>query len=86
FGADARYSSFQVNIDQDLEAIITGVKDFRQAHHNGQTIFDGHIGYQATSSVKIAFILKNMFNVLYTDRPGMIDPPRTFMVQSTIKF
>ncbi len=86
FGANARYSSFQVNIDQDLGLIIPGIFDFRKAHNNGQCIFDAHIALQATHSVKIAFIVKNLLNTLYTDRPGMIDPPRTFMVQSTIKF
>ncbi len=87
FGANARYSSFQVNIDQlFLSPIFPGISDFRKEHHNGQTIFDTHIAFQASTSVKIAFIVKNLFNVLYTDRPGMIDPPRTFMVQSTIKF
>ncbi len=86
FGGNARYSSFQVNIDKDLGLIVPGINDFRETHHNGQTIFDAHIGYQATSVVKIAFIVKNLWNTVYTDRPGMLDPPRTFMVQSIIKF
>lgn len=86
FGGNARYTSFQINIDKDLGLIVPGINDFRAAHHSGQCIFDGHIGFQATSSVKIAFIVKNILNTLYTDRPGMIDPPRTFMVQSIIKF
>jgi outer membrane cobalamin receptor len=86
-GANARYSSNQVNIDYIFTTgIIPGIEDFRKIHDNGQCILDTHIAYQATSSVRIAFLVKNIFNTLYTDRPGMIDPPRTFMVQSTIKF
>ena len=86
FGANARYSSFQVNIDQDLSDIIMGVTDFRQQHNNGQCIFDTHIAYQATKTVRIAFLVKNLLNTTYMDRPGMLDPPRTFMVQSTVTF
>lgn len=87
FGANARYSSVQVNIDQIFTtSIIPGIEDFRNTHDNGQCIFDTHIAYQATKSVRIAYLVKNIFNTLYTDRPGMIDPPRTFMVQSTITF
>ncbi len=85
FGANARYSSFQVNIDPIFEAEIPGISDFRATHNNGQCIFDTHIAFQINSSIRMAFLVKNILNTLYTDRPGMIDPPRTFMVQSTIK-
>jgi hypothetical protein len=86
-GANARYASNQVNIDPIFETtIIPGIEDFRKTHDNGQCIVDTHIAYQATNSIRIAFLVKNIMNTLYTDRPGMIDPPRTFMVQSTIKF
>ncbi|HTA28214.1 MAG TPA: TonB-dependent receptor [Bacteroidia bacterium] len=86
FGANARYSSFQINIDNYLSQIVPGVIDFREKHNTGQCIFDTHIAYQATESIRIAFVVKNLLNTTYTDRPGYLDPPRTFMVQSTIKF
>jgi len=87
FGVNARYSSNQVNIDYIFTTgLIPGIEDFRKSHDNGQCIFDTHIAYQATKSIRIAYLVKNVFNTLYTDRPGMIDPPRTFMIQSTISF
>jgi TonB dependent receptor len=89
FGVNARYMSNQVNIDSIFASKpqpIPGIDDFRETHDNGECIFDAHIGFMATKSVRIAFLVKNILNTLYTDRPGMIDPPRTFMVQSTIKF
>ena len=91
FGVNARYMSNQVNIDSIFAVrppkhiVIQGIEDFRLTHAAGSLIYDTHIALEISPVVRIAFLVKNFFNTLYTDRPGMIDPPRTFMVQSTIK-
>lgn len=97
-GGNIRYNSFMVNIDkvflgeenlpnipQGIE-IIPGIKEFRDTHHHGDYVIDAHLAFQVTKIFNISFIVKNILNRLYVDRPGYIEPPRNFTLQMGIRF
>ena len=75
------------NIDESFVAdifgteIVPGLAQYREQHHTGDVIFDFILGYQVTKIIKASFIVKNAFNREYMDRPGNIQPPRSFTVQ-----
>ncbi|HAP01034.1 MAG TPA: hypothetical protein DCQ93_03820 [Bacteroidetes bacterium] len=87
-GVDVRYNSFMVNIDQifNVEAILPGVKSYRQEHHTGDYIIDYRISMQINKYTKLSLITKNLLNREYTERPALIEMPRNFSLQVAVKF
>ncbi|MCW3105089.1 MAG: hypothetical protein JWO09_3529 [Bacteroidetes bacterium] len=89
FGASCRYNSFMKNIDRfflDEASGIKGVKKYREKNKNGDTVFDGRISYQVTKTIKVGFIVNNVFNHEYVGRPADMQPPRSYAVQVSLKF
>ncbi len=66
--------------------ILPGLKAYRAAHSAGVWVNDFRIGYQASKHLKFSFLVNNIFNVEFMSRPGLIEPPRTFIIQMAIKF
>lgn len=100
-GMSMRYNSFMINIDKTFEQelfndilptfhsnmyILPGIKEYREEHHSGDIVFDYRIAYNITKYMKLAFLVKNVFNAEYMSRPGDIQPPRTFVMQASFKF
>jgi len=87
-GAGCRYNSFMKRIDPFLELpfFIKGIYRFRQEHDNGDLVFDARAGVQLNDIFKLSFIVKNVGNVEYTDRPARLNPPRNFTLQLAAKF
>lgn len=92
FGMSSRYSSFQQNIDATFvdpfvgNLLLAGYADYRNARRVGDVVFDGRISMQITKFAKVAFLVNNMFNREYSNRPGNVMPPRTFIAQYSFKF
>ncbi|HTB05585.1 MAG TPA: TonB-dependent receptor, partial [Bacteroidia bacterium] len=93
-GGNFRYNSFIVNMDgiflgTDPQfpglAIPGGVADFRKKDKNGDYIIDAHVSYQATSIFKISFIVKNLLNRAYIERPAYLEPPRNYTIQVGVR-
>lgn len=57
------------------------VHDFRQKHYKGNFIWDTRIAYQLSTSIRMSFIVKNVLNTIYTERPALIAPLRSFTLQ-----
>jgi outer membrane cobalamin receptor len=97
-GGNFRYNSFIVNIDGIFlgkvvapplvinKEIIPGVKEFRDTHNKGDYIIDAHIAFQATTAINVSFIVKNLLNRTYIERPAYMEPPRNYTIQMGIKF
>jgi len=94
-GGNYRYNSFIVNMDKIFLGtdpqfpgveVVPGVARFRELHGNGDYIIDGHLAYQATKIFKISFIVKNLLNRAYIERPAYLEPPRNFTLQVGIRF
>lgn len=95
-GMSAKYFSKIVNMDaiiKDFEEMTTGIEvlqdlqymDYYESHRFGNWIFDARISYQLSEKHKLAIIGSNILNRSYSLRPLKIEPPRTIMVQYTLK-
>lgn len=99
FGWSVRYQSPMENIDRrfvesifkeyglDLPIfyILPGLKEYREKHNKGNWIHDARIGFQVTKTIKISYVVNNIFNEEYTSRPGDVRPPRQHIVQIQVK-
>lgn len=100
-GVGFQYNSFMINIDPFFEGrdpiilqltggvpyeFVPGIHEYRMAHNKGDYVMDWHLAWQISDEVKAAFIVKNITNNEYTLRPAMIEPPRNFTAQISIKF
>jgi outer membrane receptor for ferric coprogen and ferric-rhodotorulic acid len=59
--------------------------DYYEKHRFGNWIFDARISYNLSEQHKLAIIGSNIMNRTYSLRPLKIEPPRTIMVQYTLK-
>jgi iron complex outermembrane receptor protein len=96
-GISVKYFSKIVNMDkiiEDFEQITVDNEllqdirymDYYNAHRFGNWIFDARLSYQINEKHKLAIISSNVFNRIYSLRPLKIEPPRTIMLQYTLKF
>ena len=69
-----------VDVLQDLQYM-----DYYESHRFGNWIFEARISYNLTEKHKLAIIGSNILNRSYSLRPLKIEPPRTIMVQYTLK-
>jgi iron complex outermembrane receptor protein len=60
------------------------VQKFRTKYNKGTLIWDMRVAYQLTKDVKTSFIVKNMLNTVYAERPALICPPRTYTLQLAV--
>ena len=99
WGAEVRYNSFMINVDpfflgtdplivstfQRPVELIPGVKEWRDAHHHGDVVVDAHIAYNIRENIRIAFIAKNLLNHEYSIRPALLEAPRNFTLQVSVR-
>jgi iron complex outermembrane receptor protein len=89
-GIGVRYNSFMENIDElfvdpNFGSIVTpGVSHYREAHRTGDIVWDARAAYQINRTMKFAFIVKNIFNYIFMQRPADMQPPRVFTGQLTV--
>jgi len=92
FGISCRYNSFMQNIDKIFvhpifgPIVAPGVKHYRDSRTGGDLVFDMRCSFTLTKEVKLAFIVKNVFNYIYMQRPADMQSPRTFTGQLTVAF
>ena len=94
-GFSFRYNSFMTNIDPIFEGkdpvlghyeVVQGIVPYRTLHHTGDFVFDYRISIQVNQYVKLSLITKNLLNREYTERPALIEQPRNFSLQVSMKF
>jgi outer membrane receptor protein involved in Fe transport len=93
-GFSVRYNSHARNIDKifvDLDesplpqfSLYTGVSGWMQTHRSGDTLVDVRAGFDLTEKTRIAFIVNNLTNEVYSLRPLAIEAPRNMQVQLTV--
>ncbi|MBT3612225.1 MAG: TonB-dependent receptor [Flavobacteriales bacterium] len=92
-GGSVRYNSFMKNIDKIFTLIggdgegaqIPGINAAREKFKDGDFIVDLRVGYQATKTARIGFIVNNLLNREYMTRPATMMSPRTFAMQLALK-
>lgn len=91
-GMSSRYSSFQQNIDATFvdpfigNMLLPGYADYRDSRRVGDMVFDARISFKVSKFAKVSFLVNNVFNREYSNRPGNVMPPRTFIAQYSFKF
>jgi iron complex outermembrane receptor protein len=97
-GLSMKYFSKIVNMDaiikdfEETTAASGGDKqnirymDYFNSHRFGNTIFDARVAYHFNENHKIALVGSNVLNRSYSLRPLKIEPPRSIMLQYTMKF
>lgn len=75
----------EYGLDLPIFYILPGLKEYREKHNKGDWIHDARIGFQLTKTMKLSYIVNNVFNEEYTSRPGDVRPPRQHVVQIQVK-
>ncbi len=79
-------SNIQYTYDTRVFFLLPGLTQYRIIHQWGTWVNDFRIGYQVSKNLKVSFLINNFFNVEFMSRPGLIEPPRTFVFQAAFKF
>jgi len=88
-GSSLRYNSKMENIDyifltplfDQISPPGLGIGDYRLQHDHGDLVLDVRAGYQVNKTLRATFIVKNLTNYIYMQRPADMQPPRTFVFQ-----
>lgn len=86
-GFSLRYNSHVQNIDKafvDLDddgTLVTGVRGWMEGHQSGTWIVDARLGVKLTAQLRVACIVNNLTNEVYSLRPLSIEAPRSMQVQ-----
>ena len=91
-GISNRYNSFMEQIDETFTSpilgnlILPGYGDYRNARRMGDYIVDLRVALNVSKNSKVSFLMNNALNREYSNRPGNVLPPRTFLIQYSFKF
>jgi outer membrane receptor protein involved in Fe transport len=93
-GFSGRYSSFMVNIDKIfvngfLDLAFPpglGINHYRTHRTGGDFILDARTAWQFNKVFRASFIVKNVFNRLYMERPALMTAPRSWVIQLGFSF
>lgn len=98
-GVSLRYNSFMINVDPIFEgedsnplfaaifrANFPVVKEYRKKHDTGDYILDWRLAVDINKNTTISLVVKNLLNHEYSERPAMIEQPRSFALQVNAKF
>ena len=93
-GLSVRYNSLMRNMDAvfgsdlfngDTPVIPLGILDSRDRMLNGDWIIDWRIGTHINKNVTISFIVDNLLNREYQNRPADLGAPRTLTLKLSSK-
>lgn len=90
FGTSFRYNDFMKNIDaifadEFFSWLVPGIPEARENGKNGDFIIDSRFYYQINSYIKTGFVVNNLLNKEYMNRPANMMPPRTIAINCNIK-
>jgi outer membrane receptor protein involved in Fe transport len=85
FGYSCSYNSFMDKIDNVFNVFIQGLEEFRQEHNKGIWVSDARLAYKIDDQSSVALIGKNIFNLEYALRPGLMDAPANITLQYKIR-
>ncbi|HMN33012.1 MAG TPA: TonB-dependent receptor [Chitinophagaceae bacterium] len=64
--------------------IPSSVDEFRNKYNKGSFVWDLRLAYQLSKQSKLAFIIKNMSNAVYSERPAIMAAPRNYTLQLAV--
>ena len=84
-GGSVTYNSFMERIDAVFNG-LNNIASYRKLHDKGIVTFDARVAFKISEKSTISLICKNIGNVEYSLRPGMLDAPRSFTLQYRLQF
>ena len=90
-GSSFRYNDFMKNIDAIFASegfaatTAPGIIEAREKLKNGDFIVDFRTSYQLNSITKYSLVVNNLLNREYMSRPANMMPPRTIVLQCSMK-
>ena len=80
----------EYGLDLPIFYILPGLKEYREKEtkngtKKGNWVHDARIGFQISKTLKISYIVNNVFNEEYSSRPGDVRPPRQHFIQIQVK-
>lgn len=81
FFVSQRYNSHMISIDRNFEQFISGISDFRSLYDKGYNVLNFQLGYDF-KFMDIYINLDNAMNVLYTERPALLEAPRNISLRA----
>jgi len=98
-GTSVRYTSFMENVDKAFTEplpgvvingapveILPGYGTYRNARRTGDIVCDARLSFGITKTSRLSFLINNVFNREYSNRPGNVLHPRTVICQYALKF
>lgn len=85
-GANVRYNSVILNIDEDYYRFIPGLIDYRLSTIRGDLITDLRAGCAINEHFRLNVVVRNAGNVSYMPVPGNIGEQRTWVLQMLATF
>lgn len=88
-GLSVLYNSHMEAIDALFQSPVNepfrAVKTFRDKHNKGFTLLDVRAAYNVTAQLKLNFIVSNLLNTEYTQRPAQLEAPRNYTLRLDYK-
>lgn len=79
----------EYGLDLPIFYILPGLKEYREKEmaggKKGNWIHDARIGFQISKTMKVSYVVNNVFNEEYSSRPGDVRPPRQHFIQIQVK-
>jgi len=85
-GTSVYYNSFPDRIDGIYYIVFKGLETFADKRQNGDWVMDARVSVKIKKHLQVSFIAKNLTNLEYANRPGVMDPPRNYAFQLRYTF
>lgn len=84
-GYSAEYNSYINRIDGEFETFLPGFSEYRELNNTGIWRMDARLIFRISKRSTVGLIAKNFLNEFYSLRPGIMEAPRSFTLQYTLK-
>ena len=92
-GLSVVYGSYPENIPATERTAVDFISSdfgaterYGEAHQKGDLVFNLRVSYQVLEKLKVAFIVNNITNRIYSYRPSKVEPIRNFTLQLKTTF
>jgi outer membrane receptor protein involved in Fe transport len=85
-GLEYFHSSDMEAIDRIFNIIVPGLQRFREANDRGYHLCNARAAYRFSEKFRFSMLLNNIFNEVYSVRPGMLDAPRNLTAKVDVAF
>ncbi len=82
---DAQKNEFGSLFDLGTGGLPTSVRKFRNQYNRGTITLDLRTSFDITKQVGMSFIVQNVTNAIYAQRPALISAPRNFTLQLKVE-